>query len=227
MPETSEKGIIQPSFAGQLMKDKDRLYIAILVILYAVGIVGIGLPIHPDFVLLTPLNLLISLLLMLLRHSFWDRRAIAFLFIAYIVGFTAELFGTQTGLLFGEYAYGRVLGVKLWDTPLMIGVNWVILAYAAGIIANGLLAGRHWLARGLLAALLMVGLDVLIEPVAMEHGFWWWEGDTVPLRNYLGWFVVALPLECLFAAWLPYARNKVAVALFILQFLFFFILGVI
>ncbi len=208
------------------MKDKDQLYIAILAILYAVGIAGIGLPIHPDFVLLTPLNLLISLLLMLLRHPFWDRRTIAFLFIAYVVGFVAELFGTQTGLLFGEYAYGRVLGVKLWDTPLMIGVNWVILAYAAGIIANGLLAGRHWLARGLLAALLMVGLDVLIEPVAMEHDFWGWEGDTVPLRNYLGWFVVALPLECLFAAWLPHARNKVAIALFILQFLFFFILGV-
>ncbi|MCB0552351.1 MAG: carotenoid biosynthesis protein [Phaeodactylibacter sp.] len=204
----------------------ERGAVAILLILYAVGIVGITLPIHPDFVLLTPFNLLISLGLMLWNHPLWSRRVLWFIAIAYLIGFGAELFGVQTGLLFGDYTYGRVLGPKIWGTPLMIGVNWVMLGYAAGVAANFILPGRRWLARGGLAAGLMVALDVLIEPVAMQYGFWSWAGDVVPLRNYFGWFLVALPLECLFAAWLGGVFNKVAVALLILQFLFFLLLNI-
>jgi putative membrane protein len=223
---TSAPPLAASRFFQALWSDRDWQFIVILAILYAVGIVGITLPLHPDFVLLTPLNLLVSTLLMLLRHPSWDRRTLLFLLIAYVVGFAAELFGVQTGLLFGDYTYGQVLGPKLWGTPLMIGVNWVLLAYAAGVLANTLLPGRHWLGRGLLAAVLMVGLDVLIEPVAIAYGFWWWEGGVVPLQNYLGWFLIALPLGVLFAVWQGHVRNKVAIALFILQVIFFAVLAV-
>lgn len=202
------------------------LAISALSILYFVGIMGITLPIHPDFVLLTPINLLISLGIMLAFHNTWNRTIIYFLIIAYLVGFGAELFGVQTGLLFGDYQYGRVLGPKVWGTPLMIGVNWVILAYASGVIANALLPYQHWLLRAILAAFLMVGLDVLIEPVAMRLGFWSWANNMVPLRNYIGWFLVALPLLCIFTSTQPDAKNKVAVVLFILQVVFFSALNI-
>lgn len=204
----------------------ETLAIGVLSILYLVGIVGITLPIHPDFVLLTPLNLLTSLFIMLIFHDNWNRSIIIFLVISYLVGFGAELFGVQTGLLFGDYEYGQVLGPKIWGTPLMIGVNWMILAYASGTIANTLLSNWHWLLRAVVAALLMVGLDVLIEPVAMRLGFWSWAGDAIPLQNYIGWFLVALPLLCIFTITLKSVRNKVAIALFILQFIFFLSLNI-
>lgn len=195
--------------------------IGILTILYLVGIAGILMPIHSDFILLTPFNLLVSISLVLWHHPDWQRPTLLYLLIAYFVGFAAELVGVQTGLLFGDYAYGKVLGPKLWGTPLMIGVNWMMLGYCAGVLSNALLAGRSFWLRGLLSALLMVGLDVIIEPVAMAYGFWGWGGDVVPFSNYVGWFLVALPLELLFAYWHPTARNKVGVALFLLQTLFF------
>lgn len=198
-----------------------HLSIAVLSVLYLVGIIGILLPIHPDFILLTPLNLLVSVGLVLWHHGAWSQQTVFYLLIAYVVGFGAELFGVQTGLLFGDYAYGRVLGPKIWDTPLMIGVNWLMLGYCAGVLSNVLLGERSFWLRGTLAALMMVALDVLIEPVAMQYGFWSWEGDTVPLKNYLGWFAVAWPLELLFAFWHPRRHNKVAVALFFLQIIFF------
>ncbi len=204
----------------------ETLAIGVLTILYLVGIVGVALPFHPDFVLLTPLNLLISLIIMLMFHDEWNQRIIIFLFTSYLVGFGAELFGVQTGFLFGDYQYGHVLGPKIWGTPLMIGVNWMILAYASGTIANTVLNNLHWLLRAVFAALLMVGLDVLIEPVAMRLGFWSWAGDTVPLQNYIGWFLVALPLLCIFTITLKSVRNKVAIALFILQFIFFLSLNI-
>ncbi len=195
--------------------------IAVLSVLYAVGIFGILLPIHPDFVLLTPLNLLVSMAVVLYHHPRWERASWGYLLLAYAAGFSAEFLGVQTGLLFGDYAYGVVLGPKLWGTPLMIGLNWMMLGYCAGVIGNTLLPGYSFWWRGLLAAALMVGLDVIIEPVAMEYGFWSWEGDTVPLQNYLGWFLVALPLEWGFAYWQATVRNKVGIALFLLQILFF------
>ena len=90
-----------------------RLAVLVLAVLYAVGIVGILLPIHEDFILLTPFNLLVSLALVLWMHPRWDGHTLAFLFIAYFVGFGAELFGVQTGILFGEYTYGEVLGPRI------------------------------------------------------------------------------------------------------------------
>lgn len=195
--------------------------IAVLTILYIVGLFGILLPIHSDFILLTPLNLLVSTGLVLWQHEHWTRATVLYLLVTYTVGFSAELLGVQTGLVFGDYVYGRVLGPKIWGTPLMIGVNWVMLGYCAGVLSNALLPGRTYWLRGLLAALLMVGLDLIIEPVAMAYGFWDWEGGAVPFSNYVGWFLVALPLELLFAYWHPGLRNKVGVALFILQTLFF------
>lgn len=200
--------------------------IAILVIFYAVGITGILLPLHQDFILLTPFNLLLSLGLVLWHHPHWSPQTVIFLACSYIVGFGAELFGIQTGLLFGDYAYGQVLGPKLGGTPLMIGVNWMLLAYASGVAVNHLAPRLHWFIKALIGSSLMVGLDLLIEPVAIEYGFWSWEGHTPPLQNYLGWFFVALPLLSLFALLQGHIRNKVAIALLLLQLLFFFILGI-
>lgn len=200
--------------------------IAVISILYTVGITGILGQLHPDFIRLTPLNLLITLGLVLWHHPRWKQTTLLFILLTYLVGFGAELFGVQTGLLFGDYTYGEVLGWKVWGTPLMIGVNWVIVSYGAGVTVNRLAGSLHWLTKALLAAALMVGLDLLIEPVAVEYGFWTWAGDQIPLRNYLGWFLVAFPLQAFFMYHLGEVRNKVGVALFIWQIIFFTILGV-
>jgi len=200
--------------------------IAILAVLYAVGLASLLGQLHEDFILLTPFNLLISLALMLWHHPGWSGKTIAFLVITYLVGFGAEVFGVQTGLLFGHYEYGRVLGWKIAGTPLMIGVNWVMLAYCAGVTVNYLAQRWHWLVKAALASVLMVGLDVLIEPVAIEYGFWTWTGDGVPLLNYGGWFLVAFPLLSLFNKWQGALKNKVAPALFLLQIIFFLTLGI-
>lgn len=204
----------------------ETLAIGVLVILYVVGIVGITTQVHPDFILLTPLNLLISSGIVLVFHPNWNVNIILYLILAYLVGFSAELFGVQTGLLFGNYTYGRVLGPKIWETPLMIGVNWMLLSYSIGVTTNQVFPKSPWLIRGLAAALLMVGLDILIEPVAIKYDFWSWANGTPPLQNYIGWFFVSLPLLCIFTKTQGKVRNKVAVVLFSLQILFFFMLNI-
>ncbi len=204
----------------------DQLAIAALIIVYLVGITGLLGNIHPQFIYLTPVNLLFSTILVLLNHGSWKAVHILFLILCFFIGFFSEVLGVQTGMIFGEYAYGEVLGLKLWGTPLMIGVNWLMLVYCACATINQLTTkSPDWL-KALLAAGAMVILDFLIEPVAIEYGFWNWGGNEVPLQNYLAWFIIALVLCFLFQKMVGKRKNKVAVVLFFLQFLFFLILGV-
>lgn len=199
--------------------------IGMLTILYVAGIVGIATSVHSAFILLTPIHLLFSLAIMLAFHPDWNRRIAFYLVLSYIVGFGAEVYGVQTGQLFGSYVYGWVLGPKLWDTPLLIGFNWMLLSYSIGVTVNHWLSSWYWLLKGIVAALLMVGLDILIEPVAIRYDFWTWANGAPPLQNYIGWFLVSLPLLCIFAFTQTEVKNKVAVALFLLQILFFAILN--
>lgn len=199
--------------------------IGVLSILYVVGVIGILLPIHPDFIRLTPANLLLSTGLMLWYHApRWERRTWIFLAITYLAGFIAELIGVQTGWIFGNYTYGKVLGPKILGTPLMIGINWVLLTYAAGVMAKTLFPAWSSAGKAFIAATAMVGLDILIEPMAVKYGMWSWQGGEIPIKNYFGWMGVALPLQYLFVRWLGDTLNKVAMPLFIFQILFFFAL---
>ena len=52
---------------------------------------------------------------------------------------TVELVGTKTGMLFGDYSYGKVLGPALQGVPLIIGINWFIMMYCCGTTIHALL----------------------------------------------------------------------------------------
>jgi len=202
-----------------------NLAIGFLLIIYVVGLVGILLPIHPDFVLLTPLNLLISLGLVLSFHKVWNTKLYTFIVIAFLTGLGIEILGVNTGLVFGEYEYGRVLGWKIAETPLMIGVNWIMLVYCSGVTMQYFLEDKNWFIKSILGAGIMVLLDILIEPVAMAYDFWDWTNDIVPLQNYIAWYMIAFVLLVCFYKLEIAIKNKVAVALLVLQFLFFGILN--
>lgn len=205
---------------------KEKSVLALLISMYLAGMAGIRFGVHPDFILLTPLSLLAAAFFALYFHRPKTRDLWIFVGFAYLWGFFAELFGVQTGILFGDYSYGRVLGIKVWETPLMIGVNWILVSYTTGV-AISRLAGRapKWL-RAILGAATLVLLDLFIEPVAIRYGMWSWEAGEVPLRNYLGWFLVALPVQAFFVYRLGLVVNKVALVLFVLQFAFFIFLGI-
>ncbi|NUO03293.1 MAG: carotenoid biosynthesis protein [Saprospiraceae bacterium] len=205
---------------------KDKLAIAILLLLYGVGITALWFEVHPDFILLTPFNLLISAALLIWRHPVKDRAMWSFIGLCYAIGFIVEMAGVQTGMIFGEYEYGIVLGPKLLGTPLLIGVNWVILVYASAVTADRFFGKMPRYLRTALAAAVMVALDVLIEPVAVGFGFWSWAGGVIPLQNYLAWYVLAFLLIALFyQLHRLQVFNKVALVLLVLQFLFFGILN--
>lgn len=195
---------------------------ALLIAMYIAGIVGMTLPIRSTFALLTPLNLLLSLALVLRHHKHWTRRFILTIIVCGIAGYASEVVGVQTGLIFGQYAYGHTLGLQWQEVPLILAVNWLMLLYTSAMVINHFWHSFHPVLKALLSAALMVALDVLIEPVAMKLDFWMWEGGHIPLQNFVGWLVIAFGLQLLLQYSMPRdTRNHMGVLLFGLQVLFF------
>lgn len=198
----------------------------ILCVLYAVGIAGISIETtRPFFNWLTPSFLLLNCGALLLFHP-WRHpvQAAAAFAGVWAVGFGVEALGVNTGFPFGEYWYGDVLGRKLFSAPLLIGVNWLLLSYASLSFTRLLYKGALAIP---LAAFLMTIMDVLIEPVAIELGYWTWQDGMPPRQNYQAWFVVSHLTVLLIAALEDARENKLAAPLLILQAVFFLSLNIV
>jgi uncharacterized membrane protein len=200
--------------------------IKILTVLYIVGIGGFLFKIHPDFPLLTPVNLVVSLVVSLVFHPNWSPKFVFWCLTVMLVSFYVEVLGVSTGQLFGHYEYGTTLGFKYVNTPLSISVNWLLTAYsAAALVSLATAETFNWFYKALFAAALMVSLDSFIEPMAHKLDMWSWQNGVIPFQNYVGWFCTALPLQMLFFYFIRSAKNKVAVAVLLLQFAFFLLLN--
>lgn len=209
------------------MKEKSvRIGKSVMIIIYLVGVLGLFLPaFRPHFVVLTPVTLLISAFILFYFHEDWNKSTYLFMIIAFVIGFGIEAIGVATGVVFGDYTYSNILGPKLLATPLIIGINWLILIYASGTIVS-VIPGSNVL-RAIVGAVLMVVLDLVIEPVAVKLNFWSWSAGEIPVLNYFMWFIVSLVLLLIFYSLSFKKSNKIAFTFFLVQISFFTILAIV
>jgi putative membrane protein len=190
-----------------------------------VGLYGFLTPaFEPLFIMLVPYHLLLMLGLMIFTVNDRSLQLIKFAFGVYMAGFLIEVIGVNTGQIFGNYTYGTALGFKLWATPLLIGVNWLILVYCTGVFLETFNLKSKWLFSALGAGILL-GIDLLIEPVAIRFDYWSWFEGVIPIQNYLGWYVFSYCLFLFFSALNFNKKNKAAVVLLFAQLCFFLALN--
>lgn len=208
--------------------EKRRLAIAVFLaaIFHSIGLIGLLLFPESGMVSLTPVNFLVSLVLLL-----WLAHEPMFLGLAalvYLTGFVVEVIGVNTALLFGEYRYGPALGWSWLGVPLLIGVNWLVV-----ILGNSWWV-RAWFPQGaekqikmdLLAAALGASMatafDWLLEPVAIRLGYWEWIKGEIPMLNYLTWWCVSFLLLLVIIRFLPFRKvHAYSGYLLVIQILFF------
>ncbi|MEX2369383.1 MAG: carotenoid biosynthesis protein [Bacteroidales bacterium] len=196
-----------------------------LVIFYSVGVAGMIIPQTRElFKAMVPLNLLLNVLLLLIYHGRLDLRFAWKVLLIYSAGFVVEIAGVNTGLVFGSYTYGPTLGPTLFHTPLIIGVNWLMLVYSSLVITSRFIEQRYF--RVIVAAVLMVVYDFALEPAAIELDMWDW-GGAVSMQNYIAWLMISLVL-----VWfadrneMVNRQNKIAAPLFFVQLGFFILLDI-
>ncbi len=207
-------------------KDK-RLFLStlILVIVHVSGIIGIQTEYKDLFLMCTPFNLLLSIGLLFWNHGEFQKSFFIFSAVTFLTGYFIEVVGVKTGMIFGHYFYGKTLGFKILDVPVIIGINWLMLIYIVGVICNRL--NFSGLIKSLLGATLLTTLDFFIEVVAIKYDFWKWANYTPTVQNFIAWFVVSFLLLLLFHSMTFNKNNKLARGLFIIQLVFFVILSLI
>jgi putative membrane protein len=169
------------------MRKITRYILIVLVIFHVVGCVLFYL--NPETASLSYVNLLL-VGGALIVHEKRSRPNLFLLSIIFVFGFFFELIGVKTGWLFGNYHYGSSLGFKVFDVPLIIGLNWIIVIISSCSIAQ-MVVRYSKVQQSLLAAFLCLVLDFLIEPVAIRYDFWQWENGTIPIYNYFCWFAIS------------------------------------
>lgn len=191
---------------------------------YGIGVVGISIPFTKNlFESLTPFVLLFSLIAIIYEKHYidnltLDKTLIIFSIIAYFLTFFIEVLGVKTGFPFGNYTYLSSLGPKVFDTPIIIGINWLLLIYCSSAIFSFV---NNKTLKIVFASLSMVFYDMLLEKVACFMNMWCWEDNRVPLNNYASWFIIALILHTSFVLMRIRFYSKLAVWIFFSQIMFF------
>lgn len=191
---------------------------------YLVGTLGMLIPwSFPLFKMLIPYSLLLCFGWLSLYHQpKVDARTLCFALFVFLAGFGAEVFGVATGQLFGSYAYGKNLGFKLFDTPILIGLNWLFLVYTTAALTQHRTVPT--VVKVVVPSLAMVLYDWVAEQVAPSMGMWRFEGGVVPIRNYVAWFGLAVVFHSLLQLFKIRFANPLSIILLILQFVFFVVL---
>jgi len=202
---------------------KVNISIILLFIFHLVGAVGLSLSFRELFLALTPFNLLLSIGLYIWANDDYSVEFFKLCAVLFAIGYFVEVIGVNTGILFGEYTYGEALGFKVLNTPLMIGVNWILLSFSIFSVSNFFLK-KKW-PTILLASVLMVLMDVLIEPVAISLDFWSWAAVDIPLQNYVMWFIVSLIMNTIISFNRPKLDYRISFGLLLSQVLFFTLLS--
>ncbi len=199
---------------------KVNLIIILLFILHLVGGVAFSMDcVKSIFLVLTPFNLALTFGLLIWGNDDFSYNFFKVISVLFLIGFFVEVLGVYSGQLFGEYYYGKTLGFQFLGVPLIIGVNWVLLVVSSFAVSSYFVSNS--ILKVILSSLIMVLLDLMIEPVAIRLDFWHWKAEIIPLQNYIMWFLVALLMNWILTFNRFIFSVKLGFGLLISQVLFF------
>ncbi|MDD2411285.1 MAG: carotenoid biosynthesis protein [Bacteroidales bacterium] len=194
-----------------------------IIIFYIVGTLGFLIPFTKDFfIAITPFALILSTYLLALYHEKYTKKTIFVFLLIYLLGFLVELIGVNTGLIFGNYKYGSGLGLKIYETPLLIGINWLFLAYTSVSILSSYKLNS--ILTVIFAPFLMLIYDFVLEQVAPKMDMWDWQSSSVPISNYIAWYLIALVFAGFLKVFRINTENPMSKILLLSQFVFLFFL---
>jgi putative membrane protein len=196
-----------------------KISVFIIWLFHLCGMVGISYGNKEFFLAFTPINLFISFVLLFVNQKQLESKELKSAFLIFFIGMISEILGVNYGLIFGDYVYLDNLGFKILGVPVLIGVNWIILTFITGSLSSFIFKNKY--VSIFMGAILMIGLDLLIEPVAPLLGFWIFDLQIVPLQNYIGWFVIGIITQALFQFKIAEKELTFSTHLLIINAIFF------
>ncbi len=214
---------------------KDRQIIALIIASHLTGLIGLYFQNTRElFLILTPYHLLFMFFLTMVSIRKINRNLLFYISAFIICSIILEVIGVRSGKIFGHYHYGDTLGFRIFQVPILIGFNWVLLILSSSILPRFFSSSSpfplFW--NIFLSALCMLLVDWVMEPVAVNFHYWVWEGGIIPWQNYLAWFLFSCLFQWIFQTFYPptvflQGKNRPLVVLYLSQLIFFLALNII
>jgi len=204
---------------------KQGRVIILLCIIFIAGLIGhVFTSIRPLMLLLTPYILLgAGIIVLFFTFARSELKLVIWCLIIYILTFVLEVVGVKTGIIFGNYVYGDILGLKFLGVPLIIGFNWVIVMLGAVTIAEQV--DQNIFLTALFAGTLAVLFDIMMEPAAIKLNYWEWSSGMIPVSNYYSWFGISFFSSILYDLFKLKTNERLPEVYFTLQLVFFILLS--
>jgi len=197
-------------------RQKTHLVLGTLIAIYAYSRILQTFPGRASILEIVALHVLPPLLFALIHGTilYRLRGSLAFIVMCLVVGNIFENLGVRTGFPYGRYYFTAVMGPKIFAVPIFLGLAYIGMAYLSWTLARIILknfqtplAGPSVVAIPVVAAFIMVGWDLAMDPVwsTIVHAWIWQRGGSyfgVPLTNFLGWYLVVYIIYQIFALYL-------------------------
>ena len=202
-----------------------KVSVFVIWLFHVCGMIGISYGNKDLFLSFTPVNLIISFFLLFVNQIQITQTELLSVFTIFLIGMICEILGVNYGYIFGDYVYLDNLGTKVFGVPILIGINWIILTFITGSISSYIFK-KNLKFSILTGAIFMILLDLIIEPVAPLLGFWIFDLPSVPLQNYVGWFLIGLATQFVYQKFvvnkeIPFSTNLLLANIVFFSFLNF------
>jgi len=199
------------------------MLIAAAIFFFISGFFVAKFPVKPELAWVSSIFVLIMALSSYVALCKWlgIKRGVLLLASLALYAICVEYIAVKTGLPYGEFQHFDKIGYRLFDT-----VPWTVpFAWSPLILASYALAFRKaqsLRARLFVSALILVGIDLLLDPGTVAQKFWLyshsgilnfpplsWRFYDVPLSNFLGWLLSGFFASFVFWKVLPQEKRGV------------------
>ncbi|HLK55688.1 MAG TPA: carotenoid biosynthesis protein, partial [Chthonomonadaceae bacterium] len=139
-----------------------------LALLYAAARVAQAYPEKLPMVVIVGVHVLPALLFALVHGAirYGVRGVLAFIGICIVIGNLSENLSIATGFPFGHYHFTDVMGPKILQVPILLGLAYIGIGYVSWTLAEILLRNRAGvMTTPLVAACIMVSWDLSMDPI--------------------------------------------------------------
>ncbi len=131
--------------------------------------------------------------------------------------------GVNTGFPFGDYAFTNLAGTKIWDVPVVLPFSWLAILIPAWVASDRILRYQHVV----VASLIVVAFDSVLEFAADTMDLWHWSGGFPGELNFLSWFGVSYLAFTILKKYATVRESNAVVPHFLFaQLLYFFLTDV-
>lgn len=174
----------------------NRIIFKLYIVWFIVGLVLVSFDLIPSWLEWANSVFLILAGVIALFYAMATFGRIKGLILSVLIGvstFLIEGLSAHFDVFFGNYDYTERFPPLLFGVPIGIAFAWIVMIMAGHALSRKF---SNRFLRATIAALYVVALDFVLDPVAfVSKSYWVWYSDSdyygIPLSNFIGWFIIA------------------------------------